>query len=121
MVTISSISGWKPANSGAQYGAAKAAEVFLAGALALELATDHIRVNTVCPGSLLFPGGGWEQFRENSPEKFEAFRTREFPGQRLGTDFEVANVVVFLSSIRASWINGASIPVDGAQGRPSAF
>jgi 3-oxoacyl-[acyl-carrier protein] reductase len=121
VVTISSISGWKPADSGAQYGAAKAAEMFLAGALAWELAPDKIRVNTVCPGSLLFPGGGWERFKEANPEKYENFRTREFPAQRLGTDFEVADVVVFLSSDRANWINGASISVDGAQGRPNAF
>ena len=121
IVTISSISGWKPANRGAQYGATKAAEIFLAGALAWELAAHNIRVNTVCPGSLLFPGGGWERFQNETPEEYEIFRTREFPAQRLGTDFEVADVVVFLSSDRASWINGASIPVDGAQGRPTAF
>lgn len=121
IVTISSISGWKPANRGAQYGATKAAEIFLAGALAWELATHDIRVNTVCPGSLFFPGGGWERFKDENPEQYEMFRTREFPAQRLGTDFEVADVVVFLSSDRAHWINGASIPVDGAQGRPTAF
>jgi 3-oxoacyl-[acyl-carrier protein] reductase len=121
VVTISSISGWKPADSGAQYGAAKAAEMFLAGALAWELASDKIRVNTVCPGSLFFPGGGWERFKNANPENYETFRAREFPAQRLGTDFEVADVVVFLSSERANWINGASIPVDGAQGRPNAF
>lgn len=121
IVTISSISGWKPANRGAQYGATKAAEIFLAGALAWELATHDIRVNTVCPGSLFFPGGGWERFKAENPEQYEMFRTREFPAQRLGTDFEVADVVVFLSSARARWINGASIPVDGAQGRPTAF
>lgn len=121
VVTISSISGWKPSNSGAQYGATKAAEMFLAGALAWELAPKKIRVNTVCPGSLMFPGGGWENFKAANPEKFETFRTRELPAQRLGTDFEVADVVVFLSSERANWINGASIPVDGAQGRPNAF
>ena len=121
IVTISSISGWKPANRGVQYGATKAAEIFLAGALAWELAAHNIRVNTVCPGSLLFPGGGWERFQSETPEQYEIFRTREFPAQRLGTDFEVADVVVFLSSDRASWINGASIPVDGAQGRPTAF
>lgn len=121
IVTISSISGWKPANRGAQYGATKAAEIFLAGALAWELAPHDIRVNTVCPGSLLFPGGGWERFEDENPDQYEMFRTREFPAQRLGTDFEVADVVVFLSSDRARWINGASIPVDGAQGRPTAF
>ncbi len=117
---ISSISGWKPAPR-AQYGCAKAAEMFLAGALALELAEDDIRVNTVCPGSIFFPGGGWDRFKGRNPEGFEAFRSREFPAGRLGTPEEIANVVVFLASDAASWINGASIPVDGGQERPSVF
>lgn len=121
VVTIASISGWKPAPSGAQYGATKAAEIFLSSALALELAPDNIRVNTVSPGSLFFPGGGWERFKNEDPDKFAAFEERELPAGRLGTDEEVADVVVFLSSPRANWINGANIPVDGAQGRPSAF
>ena len=122
IVTISSISGWKPANRGAQYGATKAGEIFLAARARVgNWATHNIRVNTVCPGSLLFLGGGWERFQNETPEEYEIFRTREFPAQRLGTDFEVADVVVFLSSDRANWINGASIPVDGAQGRPTAF
>ena len=121
VVTIASISGWKPAPQGAQYSSSKAAEMYLAGGLALELAPHNIRVNTVCPGSLLFPGGGWERFKNENPEAFAAFECREFPTGRLGTDFEVADVIVFLSSERANWINGASIPVDGAQGRPTAF
>ncbi len=121
VIIISSISGWKPAPRGAQYGAAKAAEMFLAGALAWELAGDNIRVNAVCPGSICFPGGGWERFKARNPEAFEAFRSREFPLGRLGRPEEIANAVVFLASERASWVNGAAIPVDGAQGRPTAF
>src|SRR5258707_6322733 len=57
IVMISSISGSKPSPS-VQYGSAKAAEIFLSSALALELGPLHIRINTVCPGSTLFPGGG---------------------------------------------------------------
>ena len=87
----------------------------------MELAADNIRVNTVCPGSILFPGGGWERRRETQPEAFGAFEQREFPAGRLGHPEEIADVVVFLASERATWINGASIPVDGAQGRPSLF
>jgi 3-oxoacyl-[acyl-carrier protein] reductase len=121
VVTVASISGWKPSPSGAQYGATKAAEIFLSGALAMELAPEKVRVNTVSPGSLYFPGGGWERFREENPDKFAAFASREFPAGRLGSAEEVADVIVFLSSPRANWINGANIPVDGAQGRPSAF
>jgi 3-oxoacyl-[acyl-carrier protein] reductase len=119
-VAISSISGWKPGPT-AQYGAAKAGEIFLAGALAWELAPVRIRVNTVSPGSILFPGGGWERFRARDAERFAEFERREFPWGRLGTPQEVADVVTFVLSDRAAWINGANIPVDGAQGRPSAF
>jgi len=119
-VSIASISGWKPGPT-AQYGAAKAGEIFLAGALAWELASSRIRVNTVSPGSIMFPGGGWARFRERDAHRFAEFERREFPWGRLGTAEEVADVVVFVLSQRASWINGANIAVDGAQGRPSAF
>jgi 3-oxoacyl-[acyl-carrier protein] reductase len=119
-VSISSISGWKPGPT-AQYGAAKAGEIFLASALAWELASMRIRVNTVSPGSIMFPGGGWDRFRAREAERFAEFERREFPWGRLGTPEEVADVVAFVLSERGSWINGANIAVDGAQGRPSAF
>lgn len=119
-VSIASISGWKPAPT-AQYGASKAAEIFLASSLAWDLAAHRIRVNTVSPGSIMFEGGGWDRFRSQQAERFAAFQQREFPWGRLGTPEEVADVVVFVLSERASWINGANIAVDGAQGRPSAF
>ena len=120
VVIVSSISGWKPGPK-SQYGSAKAAEIFLAGALALELAECGVRVNTVAPGSIFFSGGGWARFQEEQPEHFAQFVKREFPAGRLGTPEEVADVVAFLVSERANWINGAMIPVDGAQGRPTAF
>jgi 3-oxoacyl-[acyl-carrier protein] reductase len=120
VVTISSISGWKPGPT-AQYGAAKAGEIFLAGALAYELAPLRIRVNTVSPGSIMFEGGGWERFRARDADRFAEFEHREFPWGRLGAPEEVADAVTFVLSERASWINGANIAVDGAQGRPSAF
>jgi 3-oxoacyl-[acyl-carrier protein] reductase len=119
-VSIASISGWKPSPT-AQYGAAKAAEIFLASSLAWDLAPQRIRVNTVSPGSIMFPEGGWARFREQQPERFAEFERREFPWGRLGTAEEVADVVAFVLSDRAAWINGTNIAVDGAQGRPGAF
>ena len=121
VVTIASISGWKPAPHKAMYGATKAAEIFLSSSLAKELAPQNVRINTVSPGSIDFPGGVWDRFRRQNPEQFSAFTAREFPAGRLGKASEVADVVVFLSSPKANWINGAHIPVDGAQGRPSVF
>ena len=119
-VVVSSISGWKPAPR-TQYGSAKAAEIFLSSGLAWELGKDRIRVNTVSPGSTLFPGGGWERTRTEDSERFRAFEQREFPWGRMGTAEEIADVVTFVLSPRANWINGANIPVDGAQGRPNMF
>lgn len=118
-VVVSSISGWKPSPR-SQYGAAKAAEIYLAAALARELAPQRVRVNAVSPGSIMIPGGGWDRYRANEPERFREFEQRDLPAGRLGTAEEVADVVAFLLSDRARWINGANICVDGAQGRPSA-
>jgi 3-oxoacyl-[acyl-carrier protein] reductase len=120
IIIISSISGYKPSPS-IQYGSAKAAEIFLSSALALELGPVRIRVNTVCPGSVLFPGGGWARYQERDPDGFQKFQAEEFPLGRLGTPEEVARVVAFVASPAGSWINGAMIPVDGAQQHPSIF
>ena len=120
IVIISSISGLKPA-PGSQYGAAKAAEVFVSGALAMELGPDNIRVNTVSPGSILFPGGGWARRQHEDPEGFGKFAVEEYPLGRLGTVEEVARAVVFVASPAGSWINGANISVDGAQQQPGMF
>lgn len=122
VVIIASISGWKPAPY-PQYGAAKAAEIYLAVELGRELAAERIRVNAVSPGSIMSPGGDWDSFRDRAPERFEQFIERDFPLGRLGTPEEVADVVTFLLSDRASWISGAHICVDGAQSRatPSAW
>ena len=118
IVIIASVSGSKPGTH-AQYGAAKAAEIFLAGSLARELASHRVRINTISPGSILFPGGGWDRFSREQGARFQAFVEREFPWQRLGTAEEVADVVAFVLSPRARWINGTNVAVDGAQNNPS--
>lgn len=118
-VLISSISGHKP-GSNLQYGMAKAAMSHAAAQLALDLAEQEIRVNAVSPGSILFDGGGWAGMAGSDPERFERFVQEELPAARLGAPEEVARVVAFLCSPAASWVNGADVAVDGAQGRPGA-
>ncbi len=99
------------------YNASKAALHSFTKMLAREFAPKNIRVNTIAPGSILAPGGIWEQsFREN-PAFEKDFIGHEMPAGRLGRPDEVAYAVVMLASPRASWITGANIPVDGAQGR----
>ena len=99
------------------YNAVKAAEISLAKSLSRELAPASIRVNSVAPGSILFPGGSWHRRQQADPQGIAAFIERELPFGRFGRPEEVGAVVAFLASSRASWISGASITVDGGQSR----
>jgi 3-oxoacyl-[acyl-carrier protein] reductase len=99
------------------YNAAKAAEISLAKSLAQQLARDNIRVNSVAPGSILFPGGSWDKRQKDDPSGIADFVMRELPFGRFGRAEEVGAVVAFLASPRASWISCASVPVDGCQSR----
>ena len=99
------------------YNAVKAAEISLAKAMAQQLAPLNIRVNSVAPGSILFPGGSWHTRQQADPAGIAEFVRRELPFGRFGRADEVGSVVAFVASSRASWISGACIPVDGCQGR----
>jgi 3-oxoacyl-[acyl-carrier protein] reductase len=99
------------------YNAVKAAEISLAKSMARELARDNIRVNSVAPGSISFPGGTWHRRQQDDPAGMADFVSRELPFGRFGRPEEVGAVVAFLVSPRASWISGASVPVDGCQSR----
>jgi 3-oxoacyl-[acyl-carrier protein] reductase len=116
VVNVASISGWQAQLVGtAQYGASKAAAIFMTERLALELVHDQIRVNIVSPGSIIWEGGSWDRFRQRNPQSFDAYVRDGFPMGRLGKPEEVADVIVFLASPRAHWINGRHIPVDGLE------
>jgi 3-oxoacyl-[acyl-carrier protein] reductase len=99
------------------YNAAKAAMTSHAKNLGLQLAGEGIRVNSVAPGSIRFPGGGWDRRVQADPEGMAQFVKNSIPAGRFGTAEEVANVVVFLCSPAANWVTAASLNVDGGQSR----
>ncbi len=107
IVNIASVEALRPARGHAHYAAAKAALVHYTKSQALELAGRGIRANAVCPGLLARPGleTAW-------PAGLGAWK-RASPSNRPGLPGEVAAACLFLASAGASWINGASLVVDG--------
>jgi 3-oxoacyl-[acyl-carrier protein] reductase len=116
VVVITSVWG-REAGGAPAYNAAKAAETSLVKSLAREVANRGVTVNSVAPGSILWEGGGWHRRLQADPEGIAQFVRAEMPLGRFGTAEEVATVVAFVCSRQASLVNGASIAVDGAQGR----
>jgi 3-oxoacyl-[acyl-carrier protein] reductase len=116
IIMVASVFG-REAGGRMAYNVVKAAEISLAKALSRELARDNIRVLSIAPGSILFPGGSWWKRQQDDPDGIAEFVRRELPFGRFGHAHEVGDVVAFLASPRASWISGASIPIDGGQSR----
>jgi len=114
IIAISSIFGRETGGRTA-YNALKAASISLTKSLARQFAPNNILVNSVAPGSLLFPGSSWDRREQADPERIAAFVKSELPLGRFGTPEEIAYVVAFLASPLASLVSGACIPVDGAQ------
>ena len=118
IIFISSIFGRESGGEGLSiYNTTKAGVISLAKIMAVELARDNIRVNSVAPGSIRFPGGSWDKRCVQDPQGMAEFVKREIPMGRFGSAEEVANVVAFLASGRASWVSGACVTVDGCQSR----
>jgi 3-oxoacyl-[acyl-carrier protein] reductase len=116
IIIIASIYG-REAGGRMTYNAVKAAQISLGKSLAQQLASSNIRVNSVSPGSIMFEGGSWWRRQQQDPAGIAEMIERELPFGRFGRPDEVANVVTFLASSKASWISGTSVVVDGCQSR----
>jgi len=119
IVNIASEVGRQPFNMGPDYVASKAALLSLTKYLANELAPEGIRVNAVCPGPVMTDswiaearqraGPRWRAFLKEAAKRASA----RVPLGRMGSPEDVASLVAFVASPRASWITGASLAVDG--------
>jgi 3-oxoacyl-[acyl-carrier protein] reductase len=121
IVNVSSSSGKRPSSTNAAYSVTKAAVLSLSRAYADAYAAQGVLVNAIAPGPIggdlwLAPGGLADQNAQakgvTRDEVLESTAQR-VPLQRLGTDEEIAAVVVFLCSAQAGYVTGAAWSVDG--------
>jgi NAD(P)-dependent dehydrogenase (short-subunit alcohol dehydrogenase family) len=109
IVNVSSAYGSVGAPGASVYVASKHAVEGLTKAAALEVAGIGVRVNVVAPGTT--DTGMLTRFTDTDENKAALVST--VPFKRLGNPEEIAHVIVFVASAEASYMTGASIPVDG--------
>ena len=124
IVNISSVYGMVAGAQFAAYSATKGAVRALSKAVAFELATTGIRVNTILPGPVATAlGASWEPARdadgrELTPEEAGARWVALMPMGRMGTVQDIAPMVAFLASDAAQFVTGAEFVVDGGYTAP---
>jgi NAD(P)-dependent dehydrogenase (short-subunit alcohol dehydrogenase family) len=114
IVNLASISSFVAQPLFVTYSATKAAILQMTRNLALDLAPDGIRVNCVCPGTILTRASRDHMDRVGmSLDEFLAAEAPKHLLNRVGTSREVAQAILFLASDDASFITGTHLMVDG--------
>ena len=111
---ISSIAGLEYLGAPNSYAVAKSSINTLSKSLAHKFG-EKLRINSISPGNVIFKNSRWEELLSESPKEVNKMLEDKVPLKRFGSPEEIASVVVFLSSSKASFINGTCINVDGGQ------
>ncbi len=113
IINVSSVSVWRCADDASEpivaYNASKGAVVALTRDMAVKLAADNIRVNSIAPGAFLTAMMDHIRYDEQKLAQFNS----AIPQNRSGTEDDIKGVVVFLAGPASAFITGQTIAVDG--------
>jgi 3-oxoacyl-[acyl-carrier protein] reductase len=117
IIFISSGAGINAVMTPLTYGSSKAMLNHVTKELGKMLGKDGIRVNAVSPGMTLFPGAAWDRLVSQNREHWMNYVGQNVPLQRFAKPEETADVVAFVASRRASFVNATVVVADGGQVR----
>lgn len=115
IVYVSSIAGREVIGAPIHYSVAKASLIAYAKNLSRKLAGSNIRVNAVCPGNIYIEGGTWDSKLRESRQEVTEMLKNSVPLNRFARPEEIADLVLFLASERASFMSGSCVVIDGGQ------
>lgn len=113
IINMASLAGLRGMPGLSLYASTKAAVIGLSKTLALELASDRIRVNAICPGWIDTPFNQPVVDELGGPEAAERAVAAAIPLGRMGTVEEVAAMVAYLASEEASFVTGQHMSING--------
>jgi NAD(P)-dependent dehydrogenase (short-subunit alcohol dehydrogenase family) len=119
IVNIASEAGLEGCTNMSVYCGLKAGVINMTRAMALEVAPDKVRVNSICPGYVdtdMIRRDWFERIGKDDPAKAAELEQEAIdysPLKRLGTPADIAHGVLYLASDNASYVTGVALPIDG--------
>lgn len=113
MINMASLNGLIGQRKNAVYAASKGAVIAMTKALALDYASDGIRVNCICPAGVMTPLLEEWVNQQPNPEETRHSLTAMHPLGRPATTDEIAKAALFLASNQSSFMTGVALPVEG--------
>lgn len=115
IICISSIAGIENTGAPIAYSIAKSALNMYVRSTAKHLAKKKIRINAIAPGNIIFKNSVWDKKLKENRTKVQEMINQNVALKRFGKPDEIGDLVAFLSSVRASFITGSIIVIDGGQ------